>query len=180
MGGPRLPLRRKTNATRLSGRTGLEAVGVTVGGATVAAEPSVREVTGMFSGVKSASDDLANQSSGLRVKVLGGLAKGPRAQHAVDRILKALVNAPADLAEPEVRKHQANLGFRTEKKGPAPDVRQKQFTMNIHGEPDAAQHFTQGGEGALRGDIPEGEPAVPEVLKAMVFVVAIEAVDRTL
>ena len=160
MGWPRLPLRRKIDATRLSGRTGLEAMGVTVWGSAVATEPGVRKVTGVFSGVERANDNLADQSSGLGVKVLSGLAKGPRAQHAVNRELKALVNAPANLSEPEVRKDKANLSFRTEKKGPSSDVRQKQFAMIVHGEPDAAQHFAQGREGALGGDIPEGEPAV--------------------
>ena len=155
-------------------------MGVTVWGSAVATEPSVRKVTGVFSGVERANDNLAGQSSGLGVKVLSGLAKGPRAQHAVNRVLKALVNAPANLAEPEVRKDKANLSFWTEKKGPSSDVRQKQFAMIVHGEPDAAQHVSQGREGALGGDIPEGEPAVPEVLKAMVFVVAIETIDRTL
>ena len=47
-----MPLRREINATRLSGRAGLEAMGVTVWGSAVATEPSVRKVTGVFSGVE--------------------------------------------------------------------------------------------------------------------------------
>ena len=86
---------------------------VTVWGSAVATEPSVRKVTGVFSGVERANDNFANKSRGLGVKMLSGLAKGPRAQYTVNRVLKALVNAPANLAEPEVGKDKADLSFGT-------------------------------------------------------------------
>ena len=52
--------------------------------------------------------------------------------------------------------------------------------MVVHGEPNTAQHVSQGRESALGGDIPEGEPTVPEILKAMVSIIAIETIDRPL
>ena len=112
--------------------------------------------------------------------MLSGLLKSPRAQHTVHRILEALVNAPAHFTKPKVGEHETDLGFRTKKEGPAPDVGQEEFTVGVHGQPDAAQHITQGRERALSGDVPEGEPAMPEVLKAVVLVVAVEAIDRAL
>ena len=63
--------------------------------------------------------------------------EGPRAQNAIDGVLKALVNAPADFTQPEIRQHQADLSLRTKKEGPATDFRQKEFTMAVHGQPDA-------------------------------------------
>ena len=112
--------------------------------------------------------------------MLGDLVEGPRAQDAIDGVLKTLVNAPADFSQPEIRQHKADLSLRTKKEGPAPDVRQKKFPMAVHGQPDATKYIAQGRKRALRGDIPEGKPTMPKVLEAVVLIVAVEAVYRTL
>ena len=137
-------------------------------------------MTGMLARVEGADDDFANEGKGLGVKVLGGLLKGPRAQHAIHGVLKALVDTPADFTKPEVGDDESNLGFRAEKEGPTPNIGQEEFAMIVHGQTDAANDVTQGRERTLGSDIPKGKPAVPKVLETLIFIVAIEAIDRTL